>query len=519
MATRHDVGFVSRASIPDDQRLFVIRRDFSGGVNNRLHSSRIGENQAEVLDNWDIGIPGEIHKRPGYSAIANDVGADSPVILHNYEIQGTAAQFLMYEDTHLHKWTGTGNWASLKANFTASTDVGIITCKMSGITPDDIVIVQNGTEAFAFKSDGTPLDLIDEKTHKPTLTTVMAWYGNRVWLLKNDLLYFSDAYPADYGEAFNTTPFRLPVGEERALLATRDFGIIVCGKNAIWAINPSPSPVATDQIEPLLTNIGVVSKKGAIIGGDDIYFFSQDGFRALKRTGLDKLQMGADYPISYKLKTEFERISWANISKLSMEYFDNKIFISVPTGAATFDLWVYYPVNDSFAIVRDADVSCWGKFKVSGEERLYAGEVGDGVVNHFWTGLNDSGTAIEADFVGREEDFQQPLIKKVGGEVEIEASSAGGEFALSVYAAFDGKSFEQLGTLALDEGDAPTLPIDLPFDLADRYVVRKKFPIDKYGAFRTIQIKVVNEELNTDPVILYAYQVVTFPEEYQEKET
>jgi len=53
----------------------------------------------------------------------------------------------------------------------------------------------------------------------------------------------------------------------------------------------------------LITNMGVVSKKGAVAYGDNIYFFAQDGFRELKRTIQDKLQIGITYPISYRLKT------------------------------------------------------------------------------------------------------------------------------------------------------------------------------------------------------------------------
>ncbi len=56
---------------------------------------------------------------------------------------------------------------------------------------------------FAFKSDGTPLDLLDGAT-SPPITTVMEWYGNRIWCLKNDLLYWSDAYDSDYSTAFNS---------------------------------------------------------------------------------------------------------------------------------------------------------------------------------------------------------------------------------------------------------------------------------------------------------------------------
>ena len=45
----------SRLSAPDEKRVVVSRRDFSGGENTRQHPSRINPNQSEVLQNFDIG--------------------------------------------------------------------------------------------------------------------------------------------------------------------------------------------------------------------------------------------------------------------------------------------------------------------------------------------------------------------------------------------------------------------------------------------------------------------------------
>jgi len=158
----------------------------------------------------------------------------------------------------------------------------------------------------------------------PPKSTVMCWYSNRLWVLKNDLLYFSDAYASDYATAFDTVTnaFRLPVGKEMFMAATRDLGIIVGGQQAIWAIAPSVTPAATDKPQPIITDKGCVSKDAWALIGDDIYFFSQDGLRALKRTVQDKVQMGADYALSYLLKDEFEGINWAYIDRLNMKYFE-----------------------------------------------------------------------------------------------------------------------------------------------------------------------------------------------------
>ena len=325
----------------DSKPLAVVHKDFSGGVNTREHPSSIEVNQCEKLENWDTTIVGELVKRYGSSTIGSDLGDAAIVTLHNYEIQGATDQLLAYEDTNLSKWIGAGTFASLKADFTASTDVGMVSGKMSGIAPDDIVIIQNGEDnAFSVESDGTVTDLgstTGTGSDSPPQSTVMAWYGNRFWVLKNDLLYWSAAYSADYSSAFDTVSdsFRIPVGEERFIAPTRDAGMIIGGEHGIWAIAPSATPVATDRPQPIITSEGCVSKKAWCLGGDDIYWFSQNGLRSLRRTVQDKLQMGATYPLTFPLKDDFDTINWAYAYKIAMVYFDNKIYMAVPTDSST----------------------------------------------------------------------------------------------------------------------------------------------------------------------------------------
>jgi hypothetical protein len=523
----NEVRILSAIRTPDDAQVFAIRRDLTGGMNTRQYGSAIGENQACVLYNIDIGVVGETSKRPGSVLIGNDVGDVSPVTLHNFEIQGATDQLLMFENTTLWKWTGSGNWSSLKADFSAATDVGIVSCKESGLSPDDVVIVQTSLEqAFRVDSAGNVQALGTTSgtgNDSPPLSTVMCWYGNRVWVLKNDLLYFSDAYPADYSVAFDTVAnsFRIPVGAERVLIPTRDTGIIVMGDEQVWGIAPSVVPAASDKPQPILTNMGVVSKRGAVTYGDNIFFFSQDGLRELKRTEQDKQQVGATYPLSYRLKTEFQAISWADIANLSMVVFDNKIFIAVPTSSTAYDTWVYYPAADAFMVIKGWSPTCWSTYKISGEERLYYGLVNQGKVYRAWYGYTDegtstsNGTAINYQEEGRKEDMGQPLVKKNGGEVEVEAASSG-NYDLSVYIQFDNAGYNLLGALNL-AGNSPIVGVAVVGDyLGSPGKVSSKFHIDQYGDWNEAQLKLQHNATNgTDDITVYERSIITFPETYE----
>lgn len=523
---------LSSVRTPDDKQIFVIRRDMSGGINTRQQGSLIGENQATALYNIDLGTAGQCSKRPGSVLIGNDLGSTTFADLHNYERQGYTDSIVGYLGSDLWEWIGSGNWLSATASaFTAAqTDVNIISAKESGLIPDDVILVTNGIDTIKrFHKSSTDVWAVQDlgsatgASASPPRSTVLAWYGNRIWILKNDQLFFSDAYAADYSVAFDnvTNWFRVPVGEERGIIPTRDTGMIIMGSEQIWGLAPSATPAVTDKPEPIVTNRGVVSKKGWVNAGDDIYYFAQDGFRALKRTVQDKLQAGTDYPLSYYLKSEYDRINWAYISRLTMEYSDNKIFISVPTGATTFDTWVYYPQSQSFMVITGWKVRSFTKYKVSDEERLYYAKHADSTVYRAWTGHTDegttdiNGTAINYQEEGRKEDAGQPLVYKVGGEIEIRAL-ASGDYDVQVYASFDDGDYILLGVLNL-LGNTLVFPYTFPVNFSDSSdIVSEKFHLDGYGKWRSCRIKLVHNETNSNnDITILERSIITYPNIYE----
>jgi len=502
------------ATATDDKQIFVTRRDISGGMNNRQHGSNIGESQMTLLQNVDIGVRGESRKRPGLTLI-EDLGNNAGYGLFGFEPAGGTNELLAIEGSNLKGWTGAGSFTTHKSDFSSGTASKMIKTGESG--EDDVTLVKiDGNNWFRMNQSHSFQDLGDTNS-SPPLSDVATVFRNRVWILKDDLLYYSSVFPADYSSAFDRTTdnYRIPVGEERALVGIRDQGIICFGEDEIWSINPSVTPAATDKAEKIL-EIGCVAKKSVVQVADDILFLARDGVRGLFRTQQDKVQAGASFPLSFVLKDEVDSINWAQIEKASAVFFDNKYFISLPVDSSTTnnEVWIFYPSFQAWVVVSGWNVADWAKLRVSGEERLYAIDSTDGKVYQAWEGFDDNGTAIDYDERGRKEDFGQPLLTKSGGEVKVKAFSSG-DYDLTVQVSIDDQDWTTLGTINLS-GDAPTLPATLPFTLADTNLVEEQFHLDSLGPFNQIRLRIRHNATNgSDEIKVFERQIITYLDEYQ----
>lgn len=522
MARRKSV--MKQGSASDDSYLFAIRRDMSGGQNNRQHPSVIAETQADTLTNVDISVGGERRRRQG-TTLVEDLGATTITGLYSYDPQGYTANLMATTAATLKRWPNSGTFQDVSITMTTGLPTTMFKAYKTGV--GDVMMLGNGTDNWQeMAPDYSVVDLGSTAatgSDSPPSSTVGTFYRNRMWVLKNDCLYFSDAAPSDYSTAFDTATnyYRIPVGSERRILGTRDYGLIIMGKEQIWGLNPSTTPQATDKPEKLL-GIGCAAANTAIQVGDDYLFMAFDGVRGLKRTLQDNLQLGQSYPLSYALKEEFDEINWAYIDKACAVFYDNKYFIALPTAGAAYNnkVWVYYPATQAWTVITGWNVGCWAVHKVNGEERLYYGEASaDGKVYRAWYGASDNGTAIEFIEIGRSEDLGQPTVRKVGGELKVVLKPSG-NYNVTVLGSFDNGSFNTLGTLNVGL-NLVTFPLTFPVTFYPDQVVYEKFHLDSYGPWYQFKHKITHNAVttNADDVTVYETTLTAHPEEYIAEES
>lgn len=505
----------------NENEIFVIRRDISGGINSRLHGSEIEDNQVTNLINVDLRTPGLSDKRAG-SSLIEDLGNDAGTAAIGFNPAGGTNEVIVTHGLSVEGYTGAGSFTTHYTSLASSAECTIIKIGESG--EGDVLAIQTGqgnalrmNQSHAFQDLGSTAGT---GTDSPPQSLVNLWYRNRWWVLKSNLLYWSAAFSADYSAAFDTLndTFNIPVGQERALVGLRDEGILCFGEDEVWGINPSTTPVGTDKPEKIL-DIGCVANKSVVQVGNDVFYMAVDGVRGLFRSQQDKLQLGQTYPLSWPLKTELAEINFAHVSKAVAIFFDNIYLIALPKDTSTYNnvVWAYFPQSNSWSVWEGWNVGAWAKVRFEGHEVLFYIDSNDGSVYQCLTGTTDNGTVITYTEEGRKEDIGQPLQRKNGGEFFLRVLSTG-DVDLSVYMEFDDGGYNELGSInAL--GNLLTFPVTFPVTFGSSNTLSKKFHLDSYGSWYQARYKIENNVSGEDSdVKILERGIVTYLDEYSPEE-
>jgi len=185
-------------SAPDDQPLYVLKRDLGGGMNTRQHEQIIADNQAVLLQNILLENSGQTSLRSGKSRIDSSYpSVNTPGYgLFGFNPDGGTFELLAMQGGNLSGWPSSGAFVTRKTGFTDGLPTTII--KAGQQSQLDVAIISNGIDdVFVMYQDHTFHDLLDTQYSCPK-TLALCYYGDRVWALKNNLLAFSDAFPATY---------------------------------------------------------------------------------------------------------------------------------------------------------------------------------------------------------------------------------------------------------------------------------------------------------------------------------
>ena len=99
-------------AVGDDQPLFIVKRDLSGGSNTRQHEQVISDNQATALSNVILDTAGQRSNRAGVN-LSKSLGASTGTGLYGFDPEGGTPELLATETTKLSGCTQYQNQAQI----------------------------------------------------------------------------------------------------------------------------------------------------------------------------------------------------------------------------------------------------------------------------------------------------------------------------------------------------------------------------------------------------------------------
>jgi hypothetical protein len=100
------------------------------------------------------------------------------------------------------------------------------------------------------------------------------------------------------------------------------------------SFDPGAPPGAGSFVSVVTTQVGCVARKSIVAAGQFVFFMSGKGVHMLTPQ-LDLKVIGETLPLSEPIDDFFDDVNFAAVSKANAVYYDNRFYISLPTGTAT----------------------------------------------------------------------------------------------------------------------------------------------------------------------------------------
>lgn len=446
-------------------RLTTYRQDdYSGGLNNTSSKFEIGRNEASVLRNWDITFKGQLKRRDGLTQIG-DTQSSNISGLHTFYRNNGSVDLLITEDTSLRYLNGS-TFDELDSGFTAGNDFYFAT-----VPYEDAVYIANEDNTLHYwDRASTTLNscLTDLGATVPTGNVIM-WHKNHLFVTNNatvsgttyeNRIYWSALGDPKTGGSWDTTNDFIALPGQGVPIALADLGdtMVIFKDKGIqflsgwgdsdWRITASASNVANFS-----ESIGIAGRFAHTRVGNEVWFMDDEGIiRRLYTTDFDAFRRDV---ISTKIEATIQGINKNQLDKVRAWTWNDRVYFAVPDGSATEnDLVLVFDIlaskrtgGESWTTYTGWAPGFFTDYPTSGDVQLImADRTGKKVYRH--AGDDDAGTAIDARWDGKHDDFERPARWKRYKFGYI-SGTAGDDASVTVHVSADDASFSTAGTLSL----------------------------------------------------------------------
>lgn len=480
-------------------------------------------NSAYELLDIDIDKIGIRKKRKGYVLIADDLGSVRIAGLTQFNPAGGTRYLVNESNGVVSTWNGSdAAWTSSKTGLTAAVQTDFVV--------GDNILFRLGQSDNIYSYNGSSwTDEGDTNTDFPKAKMAI-WTSTQRMLAANSsasphFLWYSDSGdPQTWNRTTNA--YKVGINDADGVTGLIEFTsqeVVAFTKEAMYTLNISNSDAST-WTQAKIADIGCMAHRSIKQVGGDVLFLSKDGVRSVIQSAQDK-KRGASLPLSYPIQDWIDKINWKHIDRSAAWVWQDKYYLSVPVDQ-TYNNYTLVWSKRAFesnggiggwTIYRNCNFHCYAEQTFANEPtKLYTGESqADGKVYEFRSldpeddATNDNGTTIIYKETTRRYNFAMPEKEKTFEFVEIEVLTQD-TGTISIEAQVDGEGYTSLGSFS-QEGNLPTLPVDLPFDLTGANIKRQKYDLEQLGRGRDIQF--IIEEVTADaPAEIVNLLIVAYPE-------
>ena len=524
----------------------------TGGMNTKIHPTRLSENEASLIQNMRIKQGAFAEKRPGISDITSaglqtytqagrvyGLGAHLPnAAVPSNRLLATIGQNVGGTPpvTGYYRWEGTPGtgWEVLElpSGATGSGPTGNrvrfvqVFDTMSAQKDQTYFLEEGNLDVFAFSGSRSLSKVNGEanglKRSVPQGKDAAFWLS-RLWIAgegENDgYVYFSK--PGN-PSTFDTTEGYLinPNDQMQRIIPFMQNGIICFMRESIWLLDIDQANFGdllfdSTAIMPLNSDVGTIAPESVVQAGHDFFFLSRFGVHRLSKTEQDR-PLGVVHPISDNIQGTISRINWDYAENAVGVVWENLYMLAVPLDSATSNntVLVYDMLEKAWSIFTGWNVNDFQLARFSGMESLYFGDTANGKVYEVFPSATnaDNVTPIESIVETPRFSFGGTHYRKHFQFLDLFCMGATGG-TVELWVAPDEASLVQHDQMTITDG-AVTLPdpavggLTLPFTLTEGGLNRHRFYLDSFGAVREMQFKFRVYGTNRTKILYYSVNAI-----------
>ena len=271
-----------------------------------------------------------------------------------------------------------GDWSKPFALAPGST--GTITGKL--LTEADAFIVDADNNNLIFVEPNAVIVPIPSFENIPN-SNQATYYQNRLWVKNGkDKVSASDVLDfSTYDQLANS--FNLNTGSSDYIVSTYPFGqnsLIVFKNKSIIALLGVQGSLTDVTATEVTRQVGCIGINAVVSIGPDLAYVSDRNINLITLTSTNNAVQHKTLPLSSRIKKIMNRVNWQYGYKISMAFFDNKLFVSLPLDNETScnGVVVYNFITEhwfgewNFASAINMSIQGWAVVNYLGVQRLHA---------------------------------------------------------------------------------------------------------------------------------------------------